>query len=78
MIKEVTLPIEMATPALEIDEIGVLFILMCMPYLEKDVSMSWGKNETFLKILNTMVDKQIVFPNNNNGTLEVEVDISNL
>lgn len=78
MTKDITLPTEMANPSLTTEEIGVLFILMCMPYLDKETSMSWGKNEEFLKTLNTLVDKKIVFPNNNNGTLEVEVDISNL
>jgi len=73
-VKEITLPVEMASDALSLEEIGALFVIMTMPYNEK--SEWWGKHEQFLKTVKSLIDEGIVVATNVDGKLDMDIDLT--
>lgn len=72
--QEVTLPVDLATNKLSLDEIGSIFILMALPYLESD--HGWDKNDRLKDIVDDFFKRGILTstPDDDGGN-NVEIDL---
>lgn len=57
---ETTIPIEVATSGLTLEEIGVICVLMLSPNLPEKNKMSWGTNEIFQTVLRGLEKRGVV------------------
>ena len=73
-LTDITIPIEMATDALSLEEIGALLVVMTLPHNPK--SPEWGKNEKFLKMINHLIDEGIIVPSKVDGKLDMDIDLT--
>lgn len=73
---EITLPIELANLHLDLDDIGAIFVLMCIPHMDDAEKAEWVKDEDFMYIINDLMNEEIVKSSEIDGELTVEIDLS--
>lgn len=69
--QDITLPTEIINGSLTLEEIGALVVLMSLPYHNEDYG--WGENEQFNIILKHFIKEEIIIPNNENNSVEIDL-----
>lgn len=71
---DVTLPVDLATNKLSLEEIGSIFILMALPHLESD--HGWDKNDRLKDIVDDFFKRGILTSTpTGDGGANVEIDL---
>lgn len=71
---EITLPVELASDGLTLEEIGALYVLMALPKLDR--KSKWFIDDSLLEYLNYFIDEEIVIPSKEDGNLGIEIDLT--
>jgi hypothetical protein len=69
--QNITIPTEIINGSLSLEEIGSLIVLMSLPYCDDDYG--WGTNEQFNKTLKHFIEEEIVIPNNDDNSVEIDL-----
>jgi len=69
--QDITIPTEIINGSLSLEEIGTLIILMSLPYCDEDYG--WGGNEQFNKNLKHFIEEEIVIPNTDDNSVEIDL-----
>lgn len=73
MNKQVTLPEELFGGEYNLEEIGVISLLLCSPNLKEKNLEHWSKNEYFHRLTKDMIKKGlIIVEDNNNLTINLQ------
>lgn len=72
---EITLPIEIASDSLTLEEIGALVVLSAMPHLKRE--SNWFIDERLHDLLDEFMSEEIVTqPKNPDNALQLEIDLT--
>ena len=76
-MNDITIPYELATFPLDLEEIGAIIILMLTPHLDLDTIDKWGKSEKFDSVIKELTNRGIVIPidDDGEGNLNVEINL---
>ncbi len=67
---EVRLPIELSK--LSVEEIGTIFLIMVMPYLDDESKLRWATDSTFIRTILDLKQEEIVTISNDG----VDIDLT--
>ena len=71
---DITLPVDLASDGLTLEEIGALYVLMALPKLNR--KSKWFIDDKLLAYLNYFIDEEIVIPSGEDGNLNIEIDLT--
>lgn len=74
---EVLLPVDLATNKLSLNEIGSIFVLMALPYLDND--HGWDKDDSLKDIIEDFFKRGILTSTSaDDGGVNVEIDLDKI
>lgn len=73
--EDITLPIELASDKFTLEEIGTLFVLMCLPVMDKN--NNWAKNKNLEDNINRLIHRGIIeITKEDNGEFSLEINLT--
>jgi hypothetical protein len=72
--EEITLPLDIASDSLTLEEIGALVVLMAMPKMKRD--SKWFLNKKLLDYLDYFLSEGIVTKPEGSEDLQLEIDLT--
>ena len=75
-MNDLTIPQELATFSLDLEEIGAIIILLLTPHLDLSTVDKWGNNERFVDVIKKLIERGIVIPADDDGEGNLNVEIN--
>ena len=74
-MKDVTLPIELASGKYKLEEIGAIFVLFSMLKLSDEEKEWWAGNDDFSDVVSWLIDGGTILVDETDGELNVEISL---
>ena len=77
MTSDITLPYDIATCGLSLEEIGALYVMFAMPSMEEDDRIKWSRDPLFMETTTSLIDKnflEIDYDDEDNLELVIDID----
>ena len=76
-LKQITLPIELFDGRFTLEQVGAIAVLMGIPYMTQEVVTHWGKDDSFMPIVNKLVnDGHAKVTPDEDGAVKLEIDLT--
>jgi hypothetical protein len=79
MNEDITLPYEISTCGLSLEEIGTIYVMFALPSMQEEDRIKWSRDSKFMETTASLIDKKFLEVDyDENDNLEFGIDIDKI